>query len=85
MASWPLDAMREFRVELVAKNDRWYLSQIIFERDGGEPSGWRAGRGFWLQAQHLDRVVDAIEKTRRGAVGRYLIAPRAPPAEDTAA
>jgi hypothetical protein len=71
MDEWQLDDDRRMIVALINHEGRWRVDARIWFR--AEDGSFTPGRGLALSVRHLERLTRAIEKTRRGAVGRFLI------------
>jgi hypothetical protein len=73
MDEWMLDDDHQCVVALVEYGGRWRIDARIWFR--AEDGMLRPGKGLALGIVHTERLAGAVEKARRGAVARFLIAP----------
>jgi hypothetical protein len=71
---WALTDDRTIIVSLIESRGRWRFEMGIWFRDQNGDE-YRDGRVV-LGVRHLERLANAVEKARRGAVARYLIKPK---------
>lgn len=74
MDEWQLDEEHDIVVALINHEGRWRVDARVWFRD--EDGALRPGKGLALGIKHVERLADAIEKTRRGAVARFLVRPK---------
>jgi hypothetical protein len=75
MDQWAIDDDHEIIVALISHEGRWRVDARIWFRSGNDDKTLRPGKGLALGIKHLTRLAAAIEKTRRGAISRFLITP----------
>jgi hypothetical protein len=81
MDEWQLDDQHDIVVALINYEGRWRVDARVWLREDG---ALRPGKGLALGVKHLERLADAIEKTRRGAAARFLIKPKESAGADAA-
>lgn len=79
MDQWAIDDDHEIIVALINYKGRWRVDARIWFRSEDDKMLY-AGKGLALDIKHLSRLAAAVEKTRRGAISRFLISP---PSSDT--
>jgi hypothetical protein len=72
MDEWRIDDDHNVVVALINHKDRWRVDARI--RFRAEDGALHPGKGLAIGVKHVERLADAIEKVRRGAVARFLIA-----------
>jgi hypothetical protein len=73
MDEWRVDNHRQVVIALIHHEGRCRVDARVWSRN--EDGSFKPGKGLALGARHLPRLAAAIEKSRRGAMGRFLLEP----------